>query len=83
MTSDHELTIAITLRHHYLVTQATESQKVRKMEDVPDFPDPPAITAERTLAIIKPDAVKYAEDIIEEIKSNGFTILQVAKSIEC
>lgn len=47
------------------------------MEDVPIFPDPPAITVERTLAIIKPDAIAHAEDIIEEIKSKGFTILQV------
>lgn len=45
--------------------------------DVPIFPDPPAITVERTLAIIKPDAINHAEDIIEEIKSKGFTILQV------
>lgn len=47
------------------------------MEDVPIFPDPPAITVERILAIIKPDAIKYSESIIEEIKSAGFTILQV------
>jgi nucleoside-diphosphate kinase len=47
------------------------------MEDVPVFPDPPAITVERTLAIIKPDAIKYADFIIEEIKAKGFTILQV------
>lgn len=49
------------------------------MEDVPIFPDPPAVTVERTLAIIKPDAIQYAEDIVEEIKANGFTILQVNK----
>ncbi len=48
------------------------------MEDVPVFPDEPAITIERTLAIIKPDAVQYAEEIIEEIKANGFTIVQVS-----
>ena len=47
------------------------------MEDFPVFPDPPAITVERTLAIIKPDAIKYADSIIEEIKANDFTILQV------
>ena len=46
-------------------------------EDVPIFPDPPAVTVERTLAIIKPDAIQYAESIIEEIKANGFTIVQV------
>ena len=47
------------------------------MEDFPIFPDHPAVTVERTLAIIKPDAIMYAENIIEEIKSRGFTILQV------
>ena len=46
-------------------------------EDFPIFPDPPAVTVERTLAIIKPDAIRYAEHIIEEIKSKGFNILQV------
>lgn len=48
------------------------------MEDFPVFPDPPAITVERTLAIIKPDAIRYADSIMEEIKVNGFTILQVS-----
>lgn len=48
------------------------------MEDVPVFPDPPAITVERTLAIIKPDAIDRAEAIVEEMKSHGFTILQVS-----
>ena len=48
------------------------------MEDAPEFPGEPAITVERTLAIIKPDAIQYAEEIIEEIKSKGFTILQVS-----
>lgn len=47
------------------------------MEDRPIFPDPPAVTVERTLAIIKPDAVEYADEIIEEINRAGFTILQV------
>ncbi|KAL5468903.1 hypothetical protein EMCRGX_G030053 [Ephydatia muelleri] len=46
------------------------------MEASPPFPDPPAITVERTLAIIKPDAIDQADNIIEDIKSNGFTILQ-------
>lgn len=50
------------------------------MEDVPLFPKPPAVTVERTLAIIKPDAIHHADEIIEEIKSRGFTILQVASS---
>ena len=48
------------------------------MEDVPLFPKPPAVTVERTLAIIKPDAIHCVDEIIEEIKSHGFTILQVA-----
>ncbi len=52
------------------------------MEDVPVFPDLPAITVERTLAIIKPDAVDRSEAILEEIKSLGFTILQVRGAIE-
>lgn len=47
------------------------------MEDVPLFPEAPAVTVERTLAIIKPDAIHFADEIIQEIKSNGFTILQV------
>jgi len=46
------------------------------VEDTPAFPDPPAITVERTLAIIKPDAIDQAEEIIEEIKRHDFTILQ-------
>ena len=50
-----------------------------KMEDldVPLFPEAPAVTVERTLAIIKPDAIHLADQIVEEIKSRGFTILQV------
>lgn len=47
------------------------------MEDVPLFPEAPAVTVERTLAIIKPDAIHFADEIVQEIKSNGFTILQV------
>ena len=47
------------------------------MEDVPLFPEAPAVTVERTLAIIKPDVIHLAEKIVEEIKSRGFTILQV------
>lgn len=52
------------------------------MEDRPIFPDPPAVTVERTLAIIKPDAVEYADEIIEEINRAGFTILQVCEHVE-
>ena len=40
-----------------------------------------AITVEKTLAIIKPDAVDEAEPIFEDIKDNGFTILQVVVAI--
>lgn len=47
------------------------------MEDVPLFPEAPAVTVERTLAIIKPDVIHLADEIVEEIKSHGFTILQV------
>ena len=55
--------------------------KITNMEASPPFPDPPAITVERTLAIIKPDAIDQADNIIEDIKKNGFTILQVRISI--
>ena len=50
------------------------------MEDGPIFPDRPAVTVERTLAIIKPDAVEHADDILEEIKHCGFTIYLVTTS---
>ena len=36
---------------------------------------------ERTLALIKPDAVDKAEDIIDAIRNAGFTILQVSVSV--
>ena len=55
----------------------SNGQTVQAMEDRPIFPDPPAVTVERTLAIIKPDAVEHADEIIEEINRTGFTILQV------
>ena len=51
------------------------------MDDTPLFPDPPAVTVERTLAIIKPDAIEYADEIIEEIKRRGFTVLQVVNPV--
>ena len=57
------------------------SNTVHKMDDTPLFPDPPAVTVERTLAIIKPDAIEYADEIIEEIKRRGFTILQVVNPV--
>ena len=54
-----------------------QEEYTNAMEDTPAFPDPPAVTVERTLAIIKPDAIDQTEEIIEEIKRRGFTILQV------
>ena len=48
-----------------------------EVQDVPLFPEAPAATVERTLAIIKPDAIQFADQIVEEIKSRGFIILQV------
>lgn len=51
------------------------------MEDVPLFPDPPAITVERTLALVKPDVIEHADKIVEEIKRKGFTVLQVRRSL--
>ena len=44
----------------------------------PVVPSELAITVERTLAIIKPDVIQYAEVILEEIKCDGFTIIQVS-----
>lgn len=41
-------------------------------------PTDPRIFAERTLAIIKPDAVDKAEEIEDIILKSGFTILQVS-----
>ena len=38
------------------------------------------IPVQKTLAIIKPDATSDAEKIIEDIKKNGFSILQVTLS---
>ena len=40
-----------------------------------------SINIEKTLAIIKPDAIFNANEIIEEIKNNGFSILQVYKVV--
>lgn len=48
------------------------------MDDVPLFPDSPAITVERTLALVKPDVIDHADQIVEEIKRKGFTVLQVS-----
>lgn len=42
-----------------------------------DESSPPRIYVERTLAIIKPDAIDKAEEIENIILKSGFTILQV------
>ena len=41
-----------------------------------DFMKPPQIFVERTLAIVKPDAIEKAEEIEDIILRTGFTILQ-------
>lgn len=38
---------------------------------------PPGIYVERTLALIKPDAIDNADQIGDKILRSGFTILQV------
>ena len=40
----------------------------------------PAIFVERTLAIIKPDAIDQSSAILRFIEDHGFAILQVSKS---
>ena len=40
--------------------------------------DPPHIYVERTLAIIKPDALHKSEEIEDIILRSGFAILQVS-----
>ena len=42
--------------------------------------DPPQIFLERTLAIVKPDAVLKSDEIEDIILRSGFTILQVGLS---
>ena len=42
--------------------------------------EPPQIYVERTLAIVKPDAIDKAEEIEEIILQSGFTILQVGRA---
>lgn len=46
----------------------------------PVIPPPPAIHIERTLALIKPDAIHKSDEIEEIIIQHGFTILQVRKT---
>ena len=33
---------------------------------------------ERTLALIKPDALSKSEEVLDVIRNNGFTVLQVS-----
>ena len=40
--------------------------------------EPPQIFVERTLAIIKPDAIHKSDEIEDIILRSGFTILQVS-----
>ena len=46
----------------------------------PVIPPPPAIHIERTLALIKPDAIHKSDEIEEIILQHGFTILQVHRT---
>lgn len=46
------------------------------MEEHQDTP-PPRIYVERTLALIKPDAIDKADEIQDILLQSGFTILQV------
>jgi len=48
-----------------------------KEESIASRMKPPQIYLERTLAIIKPDAMDKAEEIEDIILRNGFTVLQV------
>lgn len=54
----------------------SDSQE-EETEEVPDFDTLPRVYVERTLAIIKPDAVHKSEEIEDVILKEGFTILQV------
>uniref|UniRef100_A0A3P8W6R4 Nucleoside diphosphate kinase B n=1 Tax=Cynoglossus semilaevis TaxID=244447 RepID=A0A3P8W6R4_CYNSE len=53
----------------------SDSQE-EETEEVPDFDTLPRVYVERTLAIIKPDAVHKSEEIEDVILKEGFTILQ-------
>merc|ERR1712013_486666 len=55
--------------HNYTFTQRSDGAQIESLV--------PKLTAERTLALIKPTAVSkgYAEDIQSEIARNGFTII--------
>ncbi len=44
--------------------------------------EPPQIFVERTLAIIKPDAIHKSDEIEDIILRSGFTILQVNKGVD-
>jgi hypothetical protein len=45
--------------------------------------DAPQIYVERTLAIVKPDAIHKSEEIEDIILRSGFAILQVKTSAKC
>lgn len=50
------------------------------MEAPATFMEQPAIFVERTLAIIKPDAIEQGAAILRFIEDHGFAILQVCLS---
>lgn len=37
---------------------------------------------ERTLALIKPDALNRSEEVLDVIRNNGFTVLQVSGLVD-
>lgn len=37
---------------------------------------------ERTLALIKPDALDRSEEVLDVIRNNGFTVLQVSGLVD-
>lgn len=51
------------------------------LEEKPKTLPAPSIYVERTLAIIKPDAVHKSDEIEEIILQHGFTILQVCRCL--
>lgn len=37
---------------------------------------------ERTLALVKPDALDKSEEVLDVIRNNGFTVLQVSSFVD-